>query len=229
MILIAKEPVPGRVKTRLCPPCTPAEAARVAECALADTVDAIAAAGAARRVVAFEGDPGGWFPPGFEVVPQVGGGLGARLQAAFGHVAATGVGGPAMVLGMDTPQVSAEGIEEVLGLLAGGSTDSVLGRALDGGYWTIGFSEQVMGSLSAPGPGGPPELFLGVPMSEETTADAQLERLSQLGLSNRQVGSLLDIDLWEDALMVAREHPNLSTSIEVNALDRRSPAPGGAA
>ncbi len=68
--MIAKEPVPGRVKTRLTPPFTPQEAARLAEAALADTLAAAAAAPVARRVLVLDGSPGPWVPPGFEVVPQ---------------------------------------------------------------------------------------------------------------------------------------------------------------
>src|SRR5262249_3936520 len=52
VLVMAKAPVPGRVKTRLCPPCTPTEAAALAEAALADTLDAVAACHADRFVVA---------------------------------------------------------------------------------------------------------------------------------------------------------------------------------
>ena len=65
VLVMAKSPVPGRVKTRLCPPCTPAEAAALAEAALADTLEAVAACGASRRVLALDGAPGPWLPPGF--------------------------------------------------------------------------------------------------------------------------------------------------------------------
>ena len=58
LLVMAKAPVAGRVKTRLCPPCTPAEAAAIAEAALADTLDAVAACGAGRRIVALDGEPG---------------------------------------------------------------------------------------------------------------------------------------------------------------------------
>ena len=64
IVVIAKEPRPGRVKTRLCPPCTAADAARIAQAALHDTLDAVAGTPAAGRVVAFDGIPGPWFPAG---------------------------------------------------------------------------------------------------------------------------------------------------------------------
>lgn len=71
-IVMAKAPVPGRVKTRLCPPLSPDEAAAVAEAALSDTCEAVSRCSADRLVVALDGAPGAWLPPGFEVVPQRG-------------------------------------------------------------------------------------------------------------------------------------------------------------
>ena len=101
LLVIAKEPRPGRVKTRLTPPFTPEEAAALAEAALADTLRAVAAAPARRRVLVLDGQPGPWLPPGFDVVPQCAGGLDERLAAAF-----AGCDGPALLIGMDTPQVT---------------------------------------------------------------------------------------------------------------------------
>ncbi|GAB2471058.1 hypothetical protein GCM10027162_78090 [Streptomyces incanus] len=69
LLVIAKEPRPGRVKTRLTPPFTPGQAAELAEAALADTLHAVAATPAARRVLVLDGAPGPWLPPGFDVVP----------------------------------------------------------------------------------------------------------------------------------------------------------------
>ncbi|GLX53125.1 hypothetical protein Shyhy01_60750 [Streptomyces hygroscopicus subsp. hygroscopicus] len=99
--MIAKEPRPGRVKTRLTPPFTPVEAAGLAEAALADPLHTVAAAPASRRLLVLDGAPGGWLPPGFEVLPQCAGGLDERLADAFAHC-----DGPALLIGMDTPQVT---------------------------------------------------------------------------------------------------------------------------
>ena len=81
LLVIAKEPVAGRVKTRLCPPFSPAEAAELAAASLADTLETLLALPARRRVLVLDGRPGDWVPPGFEVVPQSGGGLDERLAA----------------------------------------------------------------------------------------------------------------------------------------------------
>ena len=130
--MIAKAPVAGRVKTRLCPPCTPAQAAELAEAALRDTLDAAArATRAGRRVIALDGTPGAWLPAGFEAIAQRGDGLAERLAAAFADV-----GEPAFLVGMDTPQLTPELLDAGLDAVADG--DCAFGAALDGGYWGIG-------------------------------------------------------------------------------------------
>ena len=63
----------------------------------------VAATPSTRRICVLEGEPGPWLPEGFEVIPQVSGGLDARLAAAF--AAATG---PMFLVGMDTPQITPE-------------------------------------------------------------------------------------------------------------------------
>src|SRR5258708_27562769 len=91
--------VRGRVKARLTAPCTPLEAATLAAGALADTLETVATTPCARRVLALQGRPPNCLPQGFEVVPQRGRGLDERLAAAFEDI-----GGPALLIGMDTPQ-----------------------------------------------------------------------------------------------------------------------------
>jgi uncharacterized protein len=185
LIVLAKAPVPGRVKTRLCPPCTPARAAAIAEASLVDTLIAVAAVPAPRRLLALDGAPGPWVPDAFEVVPQVEGGLGDRLADAF-----TRAGGPALAVGMDTPQVTPALLAHAAERLCG--TDAVLGLATDGGYWGIGLREPT------------PAAFVGVPMGTAHTGAAQRERLRGLGLSVCDLPTLRDVDTYEDALSVAR-------------------------
>lgn len=187
--VMAKAPVPGRVKTRLCPPCSPTQAADIATAALLDTLDAVVAADVARRVLVLEGDVGPWLPSGIEVLAQRGDGLDERLAAAVDDLA-----GPLVIVGMDTPQVTAELLEAAAGELLADGADAVLGPASDGGYWLIGLRSKR------------PDALLGVPMSVEHTFTAQMERLDQLGLTSVLVGELRDVDTFADALVVATEH-----------------------
>jgi rSAM/selenodomain-associated transferase 1 len=189
LIVIAKAPVAGRVKTRLSPPCTPEQAARLARAALEDTLAACdAACGAGRRVVALEGEPDGWLPAGWDVVAQRGNGLAQRLASAFADV-----GGPAFLVGMDTPQVTPAGIE--VGLAALARADAVFAPATDGGYWAIG--------LRAPDAG----VFEAVPMSRADTGARQRARLAVLGLRTVDLPPLLDVDDIASARAVAGAAP----------------------
>jgi rSAM/selenodomain-associated transferase 1 len=189
LIVIAKEPAPGRVKTRLCPPCTPVQAARLARAALEDTLAACdAAAGASRRVVALDGEPDGWLPGGWDVVAQRGDGLAERLAGAFDDV-----GGPALLVGMDTPQLTAAAIEAGLAALA--SADAVFAPAVDGGYWAIGLREPDAA------------VFAGVPMTLGDTGARQQARLDELGLRTVELGPLVDVDDIVDARAVAAAAP----------------------
>jgi rSAM/selenodomain-associated transferase 1 len=188
LIVIAKAPLPGRSKTRLSPPLTLEAAAQLAEAALRDTLACVAEVPAARRVVALDGEPGGWLPSGFEVVTQRGDGLDERLAAAFEDV-----GEPAVLIGMDTPQLRPALLSQALARL--GRADAVLGPALDGGYWAIGLREPRR------------ELFAGVPMSSPETCRAQLARLAAHGLSVALLPQLRDVDLFDDARAVARLAP----------------------
>ncbi|MDT3395378.1 DUF2064 domain-containing protein [Streptomyces sp. B1866] len=183
LLVIAKEPVPGRVKTRLCPPFTPWEAARLAEAALADTLRAVLDTPADHRVLALAGAPGPWLPPGFTVLPQGPGGLDERLAAAFAECA-----GPTLLIGMDTPQVTPALLASGLDF---GGCDAWFGPAADGGFWALG--------LKAPDP----ELLRGVPMSVPETGAVQRRRLLDAGLAVRDLPVLRDVDTAADAREVA--------------------------
>lgn len=190
ILVLAKEPVAGRVKTRLCPPCTPEEAAELAAAALEDTLDAVSVTPAARRVLVLDGAPGEWCPSGVEVVAQAEGGLDARLEAAFSLV-----DGPALLIGMDTPQVSPSLLAASMAPLTAagaGRRTAVLGRALDGGWWAAGFARR-------PRPGA----FAGVPMSTDITGAAQRRRFVDLGYEVVDLPRLRDVDHADDLVAVA--------------------------
>jgi hypothetical protein len=195
---MAKAPVPGRVKTRLCPPLTPDEAAEYAAAALADTLEAVAASNADDKVLALEGEPGAWLPAGFRVVAQRGSSFNERLAHAWDDA-----GGPGVQIGMDTPQVTPDLLDGALGQVRPGR--ALLGPTPDGGWWALG--------LAAPDD----RVFDGVPMSRYDTGIWQRARLTQLGYAVHDLESLVDVDHFEDAVAVAADAPRTRAAA---ALDR---------
>lgn len=204
LLVMAKSPVPGRVKTRLCPPLSPSQAAEVAAAALADTLDAVAGCNAERKIIALDGSPGDWLPAGFEVIAQRGKAFDDRLAAAW-HDAA----GPGLQIGMDTPQVTPHLLDSCLAATFDTGITASLGRAADGGWWAIGFADR----LDA-------DLFAGVPMSTPATATLQLMRLRRAGHSVAQLPWLTDVDNIEDAFRVANHAPGTTFAAVVRGLRR---------
>jgi hypothetical protein len=194
LLVMAKSPVPGRVKTRLTPPFSPQQAARLAEAALADTLATGTRVPATRHVIALDGAPGPWLPGGFDVIGQHGGGLDERIATALGAVHAR-LPAPVVLIGMDTPQVTAGMLEAALRPLADGTADAVFGPAEDGGFWLLG--------LRRPDPA----LVRGVPMSTTRTGDLQLARLAGARLRVRRLPRLRDVDNATDAAAVAGQAP----------------------
>jgi glycosyltransferase A (GT-A) superfamily protein (DUF2064 family) len=190
LILIAKECIPGRVKTRLHPPLSLEQAAELASASLADTLDAVAGIEIDRRILAYDGNR---LPQGsehYEVIHQVAGDLDARLAAVFDRCS-----GPTVLIGMDTPQVTAEMLAPVFGEWPD-DVDAWIGFANDGGYWTLALRQ----------PDG--SLIRDVPMSRDDTGALQLERLLAAGLRVRELPVLTDVDTILDAREVAEAAPH---------------------
>jgi uncharacterized protein len=215
LIVLAKEPIPGRVKTRLTPPFTPQQAARLAEAALADTLAAVAQV-AARHLLVLDGTAGSWLPSCFDVAGQRGHGLDERIAAAFDEAYA-GLPVPVVLIGMDTPQVTPRLLESAIRPLVAGTKDAVLGLADDGGFWLLGLRQPDAG------------LVTGVPMSTPSTGAAQLRRLRQAGLRVQQLRSCTDVDTAADALAVAAAIPASRFAMALRAMlpDLRERNPAG--
>jgi glycosyltransferase A (GT-A) superfamily protein (DUF2064 family) len=201
LIVIAKEPVPGRVKTRLVPPLTGSEAADLARAALSDTLRVASAVDASQHVLALDGRPGPWLPRGWRVVAQPAGTLDVRLVAAFGAAS----GGPALLIGMDTPQVSAA----QLAAFDPDGHDACLGLAEDGGYWAIGLRNPALAA----------EVISGVPMSTSHTGVEQLRRLHAAGLRVQLLDMLADVDTIDVAYGVAAAAPSTEFAAALRGLD----------
>ncbi|MFD8685841.1 DUF2064 domain-containing protein [Streptomyces sp. NPDC059651] len=205
LLVIAKEPLPGRVKTRLTPPFSPVEAARLAEASLCDTLRTVRGLPAARRTVVLDGAPGAWLPPGIEVVEQGAGGLDERLAAAFGACT-----GPTLLIGMDTPQITAAHLAPALAPGAWDGCDAWFGPAEDGGFWALGLAEP------------DPALLRGVPMSVPETGAVQRRRLVDAGLTVRDLPRLRDVDTAADAACVAALAPHGLFAAELARLTREA-------
>ena len=212
IMVIAKEPVPGRVKTRLTPLYTPAEAAGLAEAALADTLAAVASAGFARRVLALAGSPGPWLPPGFDVIGQRGGGLDERIAWALADARAS-CPAPLVLIGMDTPQVTPELLTAAAAPLVSGTADASFGMATDGGFWLLGLRDI------------DPALVLGVPMSRPDTGALQLARLHAAGLRVQPLPELTDVDTAAEAELIAAAIPGSRVAARVLSLGVRGVPP----
>jgi hypothetical protein len=194
LLVIAKAPVPGRVKTRLCPPCTPEEAAELAAAALADTLAAGTATPAPVAVRTLVRS--GWIrpPAGWRTAGQRGASFAERLAHAYQDTEQPGVA--SLLIGMDTPQLTPAKLRDASARLATPGVDAVLGPAEDGGWWALGLRQPRHGAVLA-----------GVPMSTPGTGRDTLAALRSRGLRVALLPALRDVDTAEDATAVAGQCP----------------------
>ena len=195
VIVVAEAPAPDRVEEWLSPPLRPQQAALVAEAALADTLDVAAAAPVTRRLLALDGPPGDWLPAGFRVFAQRGDGLDERLAAAFADAYALAPL-PMVLIGTDTPQVTADMIGDAVASLESGEADAVFGPSTDGGFWMLGLRRPDR------------SLLAGVPMSAEDPGRMLLERLAGAGLRVALAPRLTEVSTFETAEQVAGQCPS---------------------
>ena len=194
LLVVAKAPEPGRAKTRLAATVGDLVAAEIAAAALLDTLDAVAAAPVAKRVVAMTGDLGAAAGAAeirqrlrsFTVIPQRGDDFADRLANAH-HDAADGL--PVLQIGMDTPQVTADLLTGCARRLLAAS--AVLGMAHDGGWWALGVAAPAMA-----------ECLRTVPMSQPDTGELTLKALRGNGIDVVSVPRLGDIDVVDDVAAV---------------------------
>jgi glycosyltransferase A (GT-A) superfamily protein (DUF2064 family) len=178
LVVIAKQCLPGRVKTRLSPPFALGQAAELASASLTDTVAAAAAVNADRKILYFDGIQVPAEASCFEIMKQPGGTLDERIAHIFDTVS-----DPVFLIGMDTPQITPALIQQACAEWPK-DVDAWFGPAGDGGFWALGLA-------SMPNRGA---LVRGVPMSTEDTGNRQLERLHRAELRVQQLPQLTDID-----------------------------------
>lgn len=201
VLVLAKAPLPGRAKTRLQSRWTAAQVAALAEASLADTLDAVVASGVPLEVV-LDGPPGPWLPEGTALSAQVAGSHAQRIFAAL-----SGRREPCVLIGMDTPQVTADLLRDACARL--GTRAAVLGPAADGGWWALGLRD----------PARHGSLVLGIPTSTAATGALQRAALDEAGLAPSLLPVLRDVDEAPDALEVAGQAPDGRFGRLVHALE----------
>jgi glycosyltransferase A (GT-A) superfamily protein (DUF2064 family) len=216
LLVLAKAPEAGRVKTRLCPPLTPYEAADLAAAALLDTLEAAAGVPGARAVVALTGRMAaaaraGELAAALCAVPtpaQRGPDLGHRIAAAHHAAARLLPGRPVLQLGMDTPQAGPALLTEAAAPLRRlGRLDALVGLATDGGWWALGLRDPLNAAAIA-----------GVPTSRADTGERTVRALRAAGLRVGLLPVLTDVDTAADAVAVAGAAPSTRFAAAVSAL-----------
>ena len=223
VLVVAKAPVPGRVKTRLGARIGYDAAADLAAAALHDTLAACSTAFApGRRYLALAGELAdatdgralGDAVAGWSVLPQRGRGLADRLSGAHADVAEheRRLGRPAprvVQVGMDTPQLTTRDLAAMApsvpatGSAAGSAAEAsyarhaVLGMAHDGGWWAV--------SLAHPAHA---DALRDVPTSTPTTGADTRAALLRAGADVLDGPVLRDVDTIADAAHVARLAPH---------------------
>jgi rSAM/selenodomain-associated transferase 1 len=184
VVVFAKAPVASHVKTRLCPPLTPAAAAELQRACLCDFWERLARLSPVRRILCHDPPECGdqfrqLLGEATELLPQAEGDLGDRLAAALRALFARGLG-PVVAVGADSPDLPLRFVADALRLLTTGRSDVVVGPALDGGYTLIGLSRFH------------PDPFLCIPWSTSDVCAMTRDRCAEAGLR------LVTLAPWED-------------------------------
>ncbi|SVB12242.1 uncharacterized protein METZ01_LOCUS165096 [marine metagenome] len=197
IVVFAKDPRPGSVKTRLTPFLSPEEAADLYQAFIRDTLRTALCVPGTQTCVAFtpqeaeaslqaltESNDIEWFP-------QSGDSLGSRLQAAFDHAFQQGAS-RVVTIGSDCPSLQPSVLSQAFEALSG--SDVVLGPATDGGYYLIGLANQ--GSESD----RYRTLFKDIAWSTETVYEQTLGAIDDVRLTLMELPEWSDVDKPVDLL-----------------------------
>lgn len=206
VVLFAKSPRPGRVKTRLCPPLTHGQAARLYRAMAVDCWRAARAA-APEAWVALDCGAGrleaAWLGSGVKAFRQKGADLGARMSAAFARAFRAGAA-KTVVIGSDCPELSSMEIRSAFEKLD--RADVVVGPAADGGYYLLALK------------GACPPLFEGMVWSRPDVLARTLRRATALGMRTAFLRRRSDVDTFADLKALARRHPPLQTAAALSRI-----------
>ncbi len=190
LMVMAKEPLVGRTKTRLSPPLSGQQATDLYRCLLLDTLELMKQVAGVQPIIAYlPSDAEPFFrrfaPPGFDFVPQVGDDLGERLDNVLTRCLQMGYH-QAVVMDSDSPTLPVAYLKQAFRELDDPTVDVVLGPSDDGGYYLIGLKSP----CSA--------LFRGIVMSTPTVRAETLERAQEQGLRVACLPRWYDVDTSEE-------------------------------
>jgi rSAM/selenodomain-associated transferase 1 len=195
LIIFAKAPIPGQVKTRLCPPLTGEEAATLHGSLVLDVLERTRLPSVDRFMACAPSAAHVFFKileerHGVRLLTQSDGDLGNRMQEALRAVLGSGYH-KALLIGADVPAISGPLLSEALGLLD--NHDVVLGPAVDGGYYLIGLTRLV------------PELFANMPWASDRVCTMTEETARGLQLTTALLPRHRDLDTVQDLLAILDE------------------------
>ncbi|MBX3330865.1 MAG: TIGR04282 family arsenosugar biosynthesis glycosyltransferase [Nitrospira sp.] len=194
LVIFAKAPIPGQVKTRLCPPLTPEEAATLHGSFVLDILERTKGAASKlklpidRYLACSPSATHVFFKimeerQGVKLIDQVGDDLGARMNQAFNTLFARGYG-QVLLIGTDVPTLPLDHFRQALASLE--NHDLVLGPAFDGGYYLIGLKRVA------------PELFADIPWSTDQVLRLTQEKAAGIGLKASVIQPWRDVDTLAD-------------------------------
>lgn len=194
ILIFARTPELGKVKTRLAAEVGDAAALDLYHRLLAHTCDTVTRSGfpARAHLAGPMPDTDLWSDAGFRRFPQADGDLGARMSAAFAQAFADGVRS-VVIIGTDCPGLSPAHLHEAMKALE--THEAVVGPAEDGGYWLLGLSAPVR------------SIFQNKAWSTDTVLRDTLADFKALGMSVARLEVLRDVDTAADLLALAEEHP----------------------
>lgn len=193
LVIFAKYPRPGRVKTRLCPPLSSEDACRLYEAFLKDAIHAARSVGSVARFAAVTPPSAvnsfrSFLPKSFTVIPQRRGNLGARMEHVFRSLFRRGFG-RVCIMGSDHPLVDGKVLRKALDVLR--KNEVVLGPTQDGGYYLIGMRRWI------------PGLFEGIAWSTGAVWQQTVARLEARTISYGILAGTWDVDTAKDLKMVS--------------------------